>query len=224
MNKPLAKTYKRNQVEQAVWSLFSQTSGRDPIPRPFRTRIKRLLELDREKQAETRENFAFFDAPAEGKGVEVVFSPFNAFCLTLGLDLLDIGFKQSEVVSCLQILRDKFEWLYDKIWENPPHPAHRIRVWEDTDLPVYIWNGKEYLDTKVFILIRKVELREAWPLVKGKDPLILEPVICFGTTEAREELLKMTLDFRSYVILELSEIAVLVKKHLEETPARKRGR
>lgn len=84
--------------------------------------------------------------------------------------------------------------------------------------------GKKYLDTKVFMFIRKIELREAWPSAKGKGPLVLEPVICFGTNEAREELRKMTHDFRIYVVLELSEIAVLMNKHLKETPARKRGR
>jgi len=225
MTKLLPKTYKRNQVEQAVWSLFSQTSGRDPIPRPFRTRIKRLLELDREQQAETGKNFAFFDAPPEGKGVEVAFTPFNAFCLTMGLDLLDIGFKQSEVVFCLQALRDKIEDTWQKIWTNPPGQTGNISVKDRPDKPSYInQTGHKRVDTRVFMMIRKIELREAWPLLKKERDLVIESDICFGLDQAYEQLATMGKDHRKVISLELSEIAVQVKKYLEDAPARNRGR
>jgi hypothetical protein len=41
-------TYKRSQVEWALWGLFAQQPAADPndIPPVFRTRIKRLIELD----------------------------------------------------------------------------------------------------------------------------------------------------------------------------------
>ncbi len=104
-----ADSYKRGQVEWALWRFFLQ--GRQVGPeqqKVFLTRIKRLLELDRgedlgAKTETPHARFAFADVAPEGKGTDVDFRPFNAFCLALALDLLDTGFKQSEIVFLLRL-------------------------------------------------------------------------------------------------------------------------
>ena len=67
-----ADSYKRGQVEWALWRFFLQgrQAGASP-PKVFLTRIKRLLELDRgEDLGATTETpharFAFADAAPEG--------------------------------------------------------------------------------------------------------------------------------------------------------------
>ena len=98
-------TFKRGQVEWALWRAFTQyRSQGDVPPQIFRTRIKRLLDLDRDPGADATKAasiapFAFV-APVDGSGVEAAYAPFDVFCLGLALDLLDVGFKQSEIVYC----------------------------------------------------------------------------------------------------------------------------
>ena len=81
-------TFKRGQVEWGLWQLFAAnrpSHGRPP--QAFRTRMKRLWELDRQMGAEAP-GFAFFDEPPVGRGYEVAFSPFNSFCLAFCRDLI----------------------------------------------------------------------------------------------------------------------------------------
>jgi len=79
-----------------LWrTLTLARSPGDGPPPIFRTRIKRLLDLDRELDAGGLEvpspsTFAFI-APAEGgSGIEARYAPFDAFCLAIALDLLDL--------------------------------------------------------------------------------------------------------------------------------------
>ncbi len=76
-----ADSYRRGQVEWALWRFFLQgrQAGTKP-PKVFLTRIKRLLELDRgedlgEKTETPYARFAFADATTEGKGTDVDFRP-----------------------------------------------------------------------------------------------------------------------------------------------------
>ena len=95
--------FKRGQVEDALWQRFAMRTRIKPkISKKFQTRIKRLLDLDRQETAlnsSTRSSarYAFLDTTPEGRGTDVSFTPFNVFCLALGLDLLDVGLKQSEI-------------------------------------------------------------------------------------------------------------------------------
>ena len=74
-------SYKRNQVELAIARIFS-ANFREP-PSELRTRIKRLLELDRaigrkrgSKDAE-KANFAFFSEEAPGTGGDISISEYE---------------------------------------------------------------------------------------------------------------------------------------------------
>lgn len=124
------KTFKRNQVEEAI-SVLSGEGANKPSA-ALRTRIKRLLDTDRNLGRNARsknpaENqYAFYSEDAPGKGVEISFSEYEAFAVHLGLRLLAHGWPQTFVVSVLRkeraalefqhrrILKQKFDELFDE--------------------------------------------------------------------------------------------------------------
>ncbi|GFO82595.1 MAG: hypothetical protein A49_22220 [Methyloceanibacter sp.] len=103
----------------------------------LKTAVKRLLDTDRQLKRKTRlsdsqqANYAFFSGDAPGRGVEILFSAYEAFAMRLGVELLH-RWTQGTVVKILrQVRRDLepkfsemlswnpqelFDW--DKILEN----------------------------------------------------------------------------------------------------------
>jgi hypothetical protein len=80
-------SYKRNQIEEAIGRMFDPNC--DKPPSELRTRIKRLLELDRSMGRKVRSkdpekgNFAFFSEEAPGTGAMFrsrSMKPSNASC------------------------------------------------------------------------------------------------------------------------------------------------
>ena|SRR5258706_273617 len=78
-------SYKRNQIEEAIARI--SISKYEKPPPELRSRIKRLLELDRSigrklrsKDAEEA-NFGFFSEEAPGTGAVNSFSEYEAFAL-----------------------------------------------------------------------------------------------------------------------------------------------
>jgi hypothetical protein len=100
------KTYRRGQVDWVLWRVRSSPKT-TPAPAEFQTRIRRLLEIDRAGAATDRffSPYAFSEAAPGGKGEEAAFHPIDALMLWLGLDLLEMGFKQQEVVRLLRGVR-----------------------------------------------------------------------------------------------------------------------
>jgi hypothetical protein len=70
-------SYKRNQIEKAIARVFDQNC--ETPSSELRTRIKRLLELDRSIGRKVRSkdpeeaNFAFFSEEAPGTGAVILF-------------------------------------------------------------------------------------------------------------------------------------------------------
>ena len=104
-------SYKRNQIEEAIARIFDPNC-REP-PSDLRTRIKRLLELDRSMGRKVRSkdpeegNFAFFSEAAPGTGVDISFSEYEAFALINGLRIMNHGWPQSFAVSIMRQVRDR---------------------------------------------------------------------------------------------------------------------
>src|SRR3954465_11715246 len=101
--------YKRSQVEAAIARIFDPGSN-EPASE-LRTRIKRLLELDRNlgrklrsKDAE-KSNFAFFSEEAPGTGADISFSEYEAFALLSGLNMMGHGWPQRFAVSIMRRVR-----------------------------------------------------------------------------------------------------------------------
>lgn len=227
-------TYKRNQLEWALWRLFRpEPSTLDKPPAVFRNRIKRLLEIDRdverfEESEVPARRFAFFDEEPQGRGNEARFSAFNAFTLALALDLLDSGFKQAEIVFLLRHTLDHLEDAYRIIQRNPPAPPDRILASDRPNAPSRVENGIKIADCCVFMILEKIELTETTPGPRKRSranmPIMIEPKIFRGIGELTAELEQMGHDFRKVFVLELADLAIMVGEGLVKAPLVPRGR
>jgi hypothetical protein len=123
--------YKRNQLEEAIAGIFYPDHQKPPSE--LRTRIKRLLELDRSlgrkvRSKDTEEaNFAFFSEEAPGTGADISFSEYEAFALLNGLRMMDHGWPQSVAVSIMRRVRRDLEREHARILRQDPD---RLFDWE----------------------------------------------------------------------------------------------
>jgi hypothetical protein len=117
-------SYKRNQIEEAIARIFYP--DRQKPPSELRTRIKRLLELDRSMRLKVRSkdaeeaNFAFFSEDAPGRGADILFSEYEAFALLNGLRMMDHGWPQSVAVSIMRRVRRDLEREHARILRQDP--------------------------------------------------------------------------------------------------------
>jgi hypothetical protein len=231
-------TYKRGQVEWALWRAFTLARSPGDGPPPiFKTRIKRLLDLDRDLDVSTfgasPASDCAFVAPAErGSGVEAQYTPFDVFCLALALDLLDVGFKQGEIVYLMRHLRDMLDDWFPKLISRPLL-IHRQRPLAKLHprLPVIERGaGKAPLaDARVFLILNRIEMTEvlATPNPQGKagQPVFLEPEVCEGIRGLQQRLdALMPLHRRTVITLEIAAVAQAVRAFLEKAPLVPRGR
>jgi hypothetical protein len=152
--------YKRNQVEEAISRTFGEQSARPSSE--LRTRLKRLLEMDRSLGRNARSadpelaNYAFYSSDSPGRGVEVWFSNYEAFALMTGLRLLQHRWPQSFPVAVLRRLRPQLEREHARILKQDPKilfDHKRIRenarpgdLYVDNTDPVFltIVSGQDY--------------------------------------------------------------------------------
>src|SRR4051794_22333036 len=104
--------YKRNQVEESISRTIGEKSAKPTSG--LRTRLKRLLDLDRSLKGARSEgpgggNYAFYNSEAPGKGGEVFFSNYDAFALLTGLRMLNHGWPQNFVVTTLRNIRNELK-------------------------------------------------------------------------------------------------------------------
>lgn len=224
-------TYKRGQIEWALWraALIGRWSGGEP-PAIFKTRIKRLLDLDRELAVDGgAATHAFLSDEAGGSGVETQYAPFDAFCLAVALDLLDIGFKQAEIVLVMRHLRNVLARWFQRARANPSlinRQNHLAKSYPD--LPSIERAGRQPLaDARIFLLLNRVELTEVLSVKsdKSKSPVVLAPVVCSGIAGLHDELNKlMPLHRRTMIVVEIAAIAQAVAGFLTIAPVVARGR
>jgi hypothetical protein len=105
------------------------TLGEGPSPgESLRIAVKRLLDTDRSPPLKPhprsndpeQANYAFFSGSAPGRGVEVLFSPYEAFALRLGVDLLHHRWPQRATVKILRQARPPLEPAHAEIlsWDT----------------------------------------------------------------------------------------------------------
>jgi len=117
-------SYKRNQIEEAIARVVVPNCKQ--LPSELRTRIKRLLELDRSMGRKVRSNdaeeanFAFFSEDAPGSGADISFSEYEAFALLNGLRIMDHGWPQSVAVSIMRRVRCDLEREHGRILRQDP--------------------------------------------------------------------------------------------------------
>jgi hypothetical protein len=116
--------YKRNQLEEAISRLFGEKSAEPSSG--VRTRMKRLLDLDRGLPWNSRSNkpelanCAFYSGSSPGKGIEVLFSDYEAFALVTALKMLNHNWPQKFVVETLRRYRRELEGRHRNILSQDP--------------------------------------------------------------------------------------------------------
>ena len=228
------ETYGRGQVEWALWCSFARArfNTRD-VPQIFRTRIKRLLEIDRDLDLNDAEvppeaDYAFAPPPSAGSG-EVAYRAVDAFCLAIALDLLDAGFKQAEIVFLMRYLRPDLQKRFPHLLAPPSLTSRqRYRARDYPDLPSYEDGGHSFADRRLFIILQMVELTEI-SLTSSRrrraGPVILEPVFCAGVSALGARLHDIMPNRRRTVtVLEVAATAQAVQEFLAAAPVIRRGR
>jgi hypothetical protein len=223
-------SYRRGQVERALWRWATTADRlRDP-PVVFLVRIKRLLEIDRAGGDKKAADTAFYSELPRGTGTDVSYSAFNVFCLAIGLDLLDAGFKQAEVVALLQGWREQVVKTFDLIVQSPPLlvPGKKLRPSQRPGSPKVKQAGELYADCSVYAVIEKIEMTEIFAghpgAPKQGKPLIRAPKVVRGIGALTEALERLPYRQRKAVVLEIAHTAARVTWNLNQEPAIKRGR
>lgn len=225
----MVEAYKRNQAEWALWQFFASNTPAALPPKIFLTRIKRLLDLDRSMghQGDRGLVFAYFEDDGPGLGAEVAYSPYGVFALALGLDMLDAGYKQAEVVELCRACRGKLERQFRLAIKNPPVPGEHIGVEDRPGCPTYRWLDIDCADCWIFMVMQKVEMTEVLPQrapKRRRKAVLMEPGFYRGREALNKELATMPSYYRKAFVMELAETAVQINSHLADAPLVKRGR
>jgi len=233
------ETFKRGQVVWAVWRSFSHL-GQDPrqIPAAFKTRVRKMNELgvplsQKEKPGQP--------------GIDIEYTPFNAFELAVALTCQDTGLKQSEVAFFVRQSRPSLRASYERIMASPPSPSMQIAATDRPKSPrgMVVQGGDpnglgdqsraNVADTSCFMSFRYVEIREAWGNLKSKPsdrgrkggyPFFFAPKFHYGLAELAREMDWIATAYQDNlrIVIELSNLAVIVTEALKQAPEMRRGR
>jgi hypothetical protein len=208
--------YKRNQIEEAISRTFEEASSKPSSA--LRTRIKRLLELDRSlgrnKRATNPElaHYAFYSEESPGRGAEVQFSAYEAFALMTALQFLEHGWPQSYPVDLLRRHRPELERQHARIIKQDPALLFDEETIRRAARPGQLYIGNT---DPVFLVIVTPH-----PTTGSKRALAsgifhgMEKVYQFLRHERAE----------AYTLHDLVRPAHSLLNHLAKAPPRKRGR
>lgn len=158
------------------------------MPPEFATRLRRLLEIDRSNSElfveAGADHYAFTDDAPGGKGFEAVFSPFDMMMLWLGLELVEMGFKQQEVVEQLRFARPLLKGALHADMRGPAadDPALFLalqgieradRAWVAPPRPYLIDGDEVARRAKQGAIGRLVLLRVGWAAFQVQEQLAL---------------------------------------------------
>lgn len=211
------RSFGRGQMEWALWrAILGAKWNKQPVPQIFLTRIKRLLEIDRDptliEGVEKPPKAAYAFAPPPHASGESGYTLADAVSLAIALDLLDAGFKQREIVFRMRYLRPDLDKRLSTILDRRS-PMTRLPT-----------RG----DTRSFIVLGQVEMTELYPLLAKRGfnhPILLEPVFCDGLENLSQHLAKlMPLQRRVTALIEIAGIAHGVAAALDQAPLIRRGR
>lgn len=251
MNNLTTPHYRRGQLDPVLWKYLAASRNwgaigpehADGIPSRFRSRVKKLLNLDRVPGMVSWADFpedrwAFYDNAAEGTGSEERFSPVHVFLLAIALDMVNLGLKQPDAVFILKSIRPPLEKAFLRIHKTrgvyaqvsdtkrQPRPFK-----DDSTLPSIRLKGHEIEreDATVWMILRRYGIEELHPgLAKpGNEktaPIYESPDIAFGLEAAKRELFTHLADSRQVMLIELAEAAITIPRLLEAEPEVGRGR
>jgi hypothetical protein len=226
--------YKRNQVEAALHALLTSPGRsarqrlKESVPQVLRTRIKHLLEIDRNwgranSDRLSEHPMAFYETLPAGTGQDVSYSAFQAFRLAVALELLSFGCKQSEVVEQIALCRDDLKAAF----ERATRAIKTFGMSSEITLDNVRNHNPKY--ASIFLVFTQVDVSErmaqAYPSSLKTGERLLAPEVCVGQ-ENLQRFIKRALPKETYkaLVIELSFLAARLVELLAEAPLRKRGR
>ncbi len=236
------ETFKRGQVQLALWRLFSRTGPMpqrpDDVPKTFATRVRKFGEFGIPLEKEERPN---------QPGVDIDYTVYQAFELGVALDMQDNGLNQAEIGFFLRNVRRRLREVHERILASPPagrevvpakdRPLSPARPYIKGADPAGLGDPSraDEADTSVFMAFRYVEVQEAWPELafdasdwegKGRHPLFLEPRFHFGLGSLMSEMARLAESGKDRIrtVIELSNMAVDLLEALRSAPPTRRGR
>jgi hypothetical protein len=119
--------FTRGQIEWAIAQVTGRTVRPGGEPRhDLQMKLKRLLDIDRTKGIDAAKawpefrRFAFLEGGLPGKGFAIVYTPYDAFALLLGLHLLDSNVPQLTVIRLLRLIRPQLGREHERILRRSP--------------------------------------------------------------------------------------------------------
>jgi hypothetical protein len=209
--------FKRNQVEEALSRVFGEQSTKPSSE--LRTRIKRLLDMDRTLGRNVRSanpeaaNYAFYHDDSPGRGVEVWFSEYEGFALMMGLRLLGHGWPQGFSVAILRRLRGELEREHARILKQDPNALFDEKAIRDKARP-----GDLYFNNTDPVLLTIVSGNQA----DNDDNKTPPCEVCRGVQKVSEFVRSQ--NAQSWTMHELVTPAHRLRAELVKSPPRKRGR
>jgi hypothetical protein len=210
-------SYKRNQIEEAIARIVAPNCEKPPSD--LRTRIKRLLELDRSigrkrrsNDAE-RANFGFFSEEAPGTGADISFSEYEAFALINGLRIMQHGWPQGIAVSIMRRVRLDLEREHARILRQDPAKLFDQQAIDATARP-----GDIAVDNTDPVFLT-VAAREQYASDERQTRLC---AVCRGSAKVSE--FGRDVGASSMTMFEVATLAHRLHQELMKTKPRRRGR
>lgn len=223
-------TYKRGQLEQALWTVFGESNIATSNPPPlFCNRVKKLLDQDHviSSLPGVATLAAFSEGADVGQGQDSSYSAFDTFCLGIALHLAGAGFKQSEIIQVVRHSRTALKAVYGQILSHSYTNRMAVRADFDKKLPTYLHKGREQADPTVFMVLNRVEPLQLIPQGKGKrqPEAIMSPAeFVHGLSGLAPYLYGRQFSQPTHQLVELSELAHRSSMALAQVPPTRRGR
>jgi hypothetical protein len=210
-------SYKRNQIEEAIARI--SVSNYDKPPLELRTRIKRLLELDRSMGRKLRSkdpeeaNFGFFSEEAAGTGVDISFAEYDAFALLNGLRIMGHGWPQGFAVAIMRRVRPALESEHVRILRQDPD-----KLFDQEAIRAKAREGDIYVDNTdpVFLVLASRTQRAV------DEPQAPLAAVCRGLVKVSE--FSRNVAARNVTMFEVVTLAHRLHQELIKAKPRRRGR
>jgi hypothetical protein len=211
-------SYKRHQIEEAIARIVVPNC--EEPPSELRTRIKRLLELDRSIGRKPRStdaegaNFAFFSDEAPGTGGVVSFSEYEAFALLNGLRIMEHGWPQGFAVSVMRRVRLDLEREHARTLRQRPD-----KLFDQEAIRAAGREGDIAVDNRDPVFIVLASKGQRAPDEGQTAPL---SAVCRGLAKVFE--FNRDVGASSMTFFEVVTIAHRLHQELTKTEPRRRGR
>jgi hypothetical protein len=211
-------SFKRNQIEEAIAHIFVPNCQEPPSE--LRTRIKRLLELDRSlgrdlwSKDKEHANFGFFSEKPPGTGADISFSEYDAFALLNGLRIMEHGWPQSVAVSIMRRIRRDLEKEHARTLRQDP-----VRLFDREAIRANARPGDIAFNNVDPVLIALVSGAQRAPDQAEAAPFA---AVCRGMKKVGA--FSRSVGASSISLLEVVTLAHKLHRELRKTGPKRRGR